>query len=126
MKRPDRRAQLREAKRAQRRRERRAGLAPVQLRLPRALGAKLLQASHDAGFAGELDRFLDGLLIRVADYPALAELAWNRAEDLMPARDAFGLYERNWRFVDAARLTSGERALIGRLAERYGGGVLNA
>jgi hypothetical protein len=123
---PQRRAQLREAKRAQRRRERRAGLAPVQLRLPRALGAKLLRASHDAGFAAELERFLDDLLIRVADYPTLAELAWNRAEGRIAAREAFGLYERNWRFVDAARLTPSERALIERLAARYGAGLINA
>lgn len=122
----ERRGQLREAKRAQRRRERHAGIAPVQLRLPRALGAKLLQASRSEGFGEELSRFLDELLVRVADYPALADLAWNRAEALIPAHEAFRLYERNWRFVDAARLAPAERALIERLAARYGGGVLNA
>src|SRR5688572_3543295 len=111
---PARREQLRRAKAAQRRRERRAGLAVVQLRLPRAVAAKLSRASRDERFAEELARFLDEALIPIADYPALADIAWNRAEPLIPAREAFGLYERNWRFVDQARLELRERALIER------------
>jgi hypothetical protein len=121
-----RRAQLREAKRAQRRRERRAGIAPVQLRLPRELGAKLLSASRQPGFNADLERFLDEALINVADYPGLRSIMWSRRDARIPAREAFQLYERNWRFIDVARLSAAERALIDRLVARYGGGLLNA
>jgi hypothetical protein len=124
---PDRRRiQLREAKRAQRRRERRAGLAPVQLRLPRALGAKLLLASRNPGFAEDLACFLDEVLVPVADYPALKSLMWSRRDACIPAREAFQLYERNWRLVQGERLNDAERSLIERLAARYGRGLLNA
>lgn len=59
------------------------------------------------------------------DFPELKSLAWNR--DLaraMPAREAFALYERNWRFVDTGRLTEREVQLIRDLAATYGNGVL--
>jgi hypothetical protein len=36
------------------------------------------------------------------------------------------LYERNWRFVDPGRLDERERALIERLAQRFGAGVIHA
>ena len=65
-------------------------------------------------------------MIDARDYPELALLCWNRADRFLPAREAFALYERNWRFVDEARLSPRERALIDRLALRYGNGVLNA
>jgi hypothetical protein len=122
----ERRRRQREAKRAQRRRERRAGLALVQLRLPRGLAAQLLHAARGPGFSAELERFLGELLIPVREYPQLAQLAWNRRDPVMRAEEAFRLYEANWRFVDAARLAPSERALIKRLAARYGAGLLNA
>lgn len=121
---PARREQLRVAKQAQRKRERRSGLAHVQLRLPRALAQKLTAAARQEGFTALLARALDEALVHIADYPALAEIAWNRSEPWIPAQDALGLYERNWRFVDASRLEPRERALIERLSARYGGGPL--
>jgi len=68
---------------------------------------------------------LDRMLVRVADYPQLRDLAWNRSDQLIPAREAFALYERNWRFVEANRLDEAERALIERLKAQFGSGVIN-
>jgi len=123
---PARREQLRLAKRAQRERERKSGLALVQLRLPLALARKLTAGARQEGFEEALDRALDETLVRIDDYPALSELAWNRADRWIPARDALRTYERNWRFVDTAKLLPGERALIERLSARFGGGPLDA
>ena len=121
-----RREQLRLAKRAQRERERKSGLALVQLRLPAALARKLTAAARQEGFEAALDLALDETLVRIDEFPALAELAWNRADKWIAARDALRMYERNWRFVDAARLVPRERALIERLSARFGGGPLDA
>jgi hypothetical protein len=122
----DRAEQLRHAKRKQRARERAAGLANVQLRLPGPVAAKLSAAARTAGFPEALDALLDQIVIRLADYPALRDIAWNRADEYVPAREAFGLYERNWRFVDPGGLGDRERALIQWLAQRYGVGLIHA
>jgi hypothetical protein len=114
--------QLRRAKRAQRQRERAAGLVHVGLTLPRAQAQKLRVAAADPAFTGMLDE----LVVRVDDYAALREIAWNRVDELILAREALALYERNWRFVNPARLDDRERALIARLTARFGGGVLHA
>jgi len=121
-----RREQLRLAKRAQRSRERQSGLALVQLRVPAALARKLTAAARQEGFEEALDRALDEVLVHIDDFPALAELAWNRTDRWIAARDALRLYERNWRFVDAGRLDPRERNLIERLSARFGGGPLDA
>ena len=64
-------------------------------------------------------------MVTPADHPELARLAWNRDLALpIPARDAFGLYEANWRHIDAAALTNAERRLVQDLADQYGGGHL--
>lgn len=118
--------QLRRAKRAQRDRERRAGLVNVQLVLPGQTAAKLAIARRAADFPDLLDEALDQLLVRLRDYPQLGDLAWNRTDEYIPAKEAFQLYERNWRFVEPDRLEPEERALIERLKARFGGGVINA
>jgi hypothetical protein len=120
-----RREQLREAKRAQRSRERERGIRPVQLRLPADRAEKLRIATNAANFERALDRFLDEMIVDVHAWPVLRELAWNRADHYIPADQALGIYERNWRFVDPRRLGAPERALIERLKERFGRGVLN-
>jgi len=63
--------------------------------------------------------------IRLADYPQLQRLAWqlHGVEDLSP-QEALSLYERNWRHVDASRLTMKEIALVHALATALGGGRL--
>ena len=68
---------------------------------------------------------LDLLLVRISDYSQLQDLAWNRSGDLIPAKEAFSLYERNWRFIDVGRLDENERALIERLKTEFGNRVIN-
>lgn len=58
-------------------------------------------------------------------YPGLRDLCWSRTGRYLRAREAFALYERNWRFIDPAALTERERDLIRRLAEAFGEGLLN-
>ena len=63
--------------------------------------------------------------IRLVDHPQLKKLAWqlHGVESLTPD-EALGLYERNWRHVDAAALDPAERALVTALAAHLGGGRL--
>ncbi|GAA2884382.1 hypothetical protein GGQ99_005123 [Aminobacter niigataensis] len=57
------------------------------------------------------------------DFPELKMLMWNRdCARPMPADEVFALYERNWRFVDRARLTAEETLLIAELTEEFGHG----
>jgi hypothetical protein len=118
--------QLRAAKRAHRLREREAGMAEVQLRLPREDAERLRTAARSARFRETLGAFLDEAVLDLHRWPALRELAWNRAHRWIAAEEAFALYERNWRFVDRERLTREEASLVDRLKDRFGGGILNA
>lgn len=119
--------QLRLAKRAQRARDRAQGLEVVQLRLPSARARLLRTAARRPGFQEKFTEFLSGEVVRIADYPMLRRLLWTgRRRELVPAEEAFRVYERNWRFVNPARLDAAELALIARLKERYGKGLLNA
>ncbi len=63
--------------------------------------------------------------IRLADYPALARLAWHAPglTELTPA-EALSLYERNWRHLDHHRLSPGEQALLAQLVNEIGKGHL--
>ncbi len=117
--------QLRIAKRMQRQRDRDAGLALCQVKLPEKAAQRLRQALAIPGFDAELQQFLDEAIVETRKFPNLKLLCWNRAAPFLTGRDAFGLYERNWRFVDTKNMPDDERALIRRLAERYGRGVLN-
>lgn len=56
--------------------------------------------------------------IQLNQFPQLRLIACNM-------RVAFGIYERNWRFVEQAQLLTHERALIARPAIAFGAGVLN-
>jgi hypothetical protein len=117
--------QVRAAKQAQRRRQRAAGIAVVELRLPLAQASRLRAAAATPVFGKALDDMLREVVIDIDRWPKLRELAWNRALRFIPAADALSLYERNWRFVDPEELTSAEADLIERLKSRYGAGVLN-
>jgi hypothetical protein len=117
--------QLRRAKHKQRARQRAAGVVNVQLALPKDLAERLRVALRSPDMMPALESLLDRQVIRFADYPQLRDIAWNRADVFVSAREAFQLYERNWRFIDVARLDDGERALIDRLADEYGNGVIN-
>lgn len=64
-------------------------------------------------------------MVRLADFPQLRLLAWNRPdEEFLDEHEALVIYEAHWRFVDEARLTGAERALIERLVTQFGNGVL--
>jgi hypothetical protein len=118
--------QLRIAKRAQRERQRRADLVAVQLVLPKRTAEKLAAARRAANFPHRLEAALDRFLVRVADYPQLQDLAWNRVDRFIPADEALKLYERNWRFIDVPRLEERERLLIEQLKAECGNGEINA
>lgn len=63
--------------------------------------------------------------IRLADYPMLREVAWStdpRAE--LTPREAFALYERNWRHIDQGAMSRRERDLVEHLTKTEGNGVL--
>lgn len=117
---------MRVAKRAQRARQRRSELVEVQLQLPKNVAEKLRVARRAPNFVDRLDAALEGFLVRLADYPQLRDLAWNRVDPFISVEEAFQLYERNWRFVDAARLDERERLLIERLKAECGNGEINA
>lgn len=116
----DRATQLREAKRRQRARQRRAGIVAVQLELPVAQAERLRAARQAPGFRRALDAFLDAAVVDLHAWPGLRELAWNRRDRWIPADEALALYERNRRFLDEATLGRDERDLIARLRGRRG------
>jgi hypothetical protein len=118
--------QLRLAKRAQRARQRAANLVEIQLKLPKPVATKLAAARRAPDFTSQLEAALDSLVVRIGDYPQLHDLAWNRIDEFIPAREAFQLYERNWRFIAHERLEEGERHLIERLKAQFGNGEINA
>jgi len=120
-----RREQLRLAKRAQRARERAAGMMAVPLKLAARDAERMRAAMARPEFAHRLRGLLDDALVEIAAYENLAALCWNRRDRYLGAEEAFRLYERNWRLVDQRRMKPAERALIERLAARYGNGVLN-
>ena len=120
-----RREQLRLAKRRQRERDRTRGITAVELRLPEPQALMLRAATASPGFPAELERFLGEHVVDVEAWPVLRELAWNRADRYIPAEQALGIYERNWRFVDPAAMLPEETALLDRLKARYGAGLLN-
>jgi transcriptional regulator with XRE-family HTH domain len=64
-------------------------------------------------------------VVRLDDYPQLAQIGWNRAVREITGEDALALYEANWRFIDQDKLIAPERTLLDRLVKKYGHGVLN-
>ena len=64
--------------------------------------------------------------VDVTPYPSLKLLCWNLATPRITRRDAFAIYERNWRWIDNASTPAHERAFIDSLAEEFGGGLINA
>jgi hypothetical protein len=64
-------------------------------------------------------------MIKLADYPQLRMLAWNRPADACLDEDeAFSLYEANWRFMDQDSMQPAEMVLLQRLIQAYGAGLL--
>ena len=66
----------------------------------------------------------DDVTVRIADYPNLELLCWNRRAPYVTRREAFALYERNWRFVDfLCAERDGYRALRNEVTGRSLGGM---
>lgn len=63
-------------------------------------------------------------VVRLADYPQLEQIAWHRHGEMLTEREAFALYERNWRHIDQSRLEPAERDFIAFLVKRYGNGAM--
>lgn len=64
-------------------------------------------------------------MIRLSDFPQLRMLAWNRpAEVEVDEAEALALYEANWRFVEPETLNEAEVALLRRLVQEQGAGLL--
>ena len=64
--------------------------------------------------------------IPLAEYPQLRQLAWHLSGQVthLSPEDAFALYERQWRHVDAAAMSVHETALLAALTASVGRGVL--
>jgi len=59
--------------------------------------------------------------IRLADYPQLEKLAWHvRGAEVLSAREAMDIYERNQRHLDLDAMTPGEEQLIDDLRKAFG------
>ncbi|MCD9027032.1 helix-turn-helix domain-containing protein [Luteimonas sp. BDR2-5] len=64
--------------------------------------------------------------VQPAGYPQLRRLLWNQPGiDTLDERDALALYERYWDLVDVEQMDDDERALLDRLVQLYGKGVLH-
>ncbi len=82
--------------------------------------AKRQRENRDAGSSG-----IQGM-VRVADFPTLKLLCWSAEAPCITRRNAFALYERNWRWFDVAGVPEHERELIDDLAREFGRGLINA
>lgn len=79
-----------------------------------------MRMMHNGCMKAAADTFVIG------EFPQLRLIAWNRnPHDTITGEEAFGLYERNWRFVDEAAMSPRERAVVKRLMRRYGCGILH-
>lgn len=120
-----RRLQLRLAKREQRLRQRREGLVPCQVVVPKSLAASLREVAKRPDLTEQLRAWLTLEAIEVAAWPQLSLLCWGRHDQWISGADALATYERNWRFVAPDRLTAAEENLIRGLVERHGKGAFN-
>jgi hypothetical protein len=63
--------------------------------------------------------------IKLTEYPQLKQLAWHiHGLDALTPIEAFGIYDRNWRHLDATRLTPLEKSLIDALKRADAAGEL--
>jgi hypothetical protein len=69
---------------------------------------------------------METLQIIPENYPELRLICWHSDPGKpISEAEAFGLYERNWRYVHHAHLSEEEAALIEYLKRQYGNGVIN-
>ena len=63
--------------------------------------------------------------IKFTEYPQLKQLAWHiHGLDALTPIEAFGIYDRNWRHLDATSLTPLEKSLIDALKRADAAGEL--
>ena len=63
--------------------------------------------------------------IKLTEYPQLKQLAWHiQGLDALTPIEAFGIYDRNWRHLDATSLTPLEKSLIDALKRADAAGEL--
>jgi transcriptional regulator with XRE-family HTH domain len=63
--------------------------------------------------------------IKLTEYPQLKQLAWHiHGLDALTPIEAFGIYDRNWRHLDATSLTPLEKCLIDALKRADAAGEL--
>jgi transcriptional regulator with XRE-family HTH domain len=64
--------------------------------------------------------------IQLAKFPVLKELAWhlNHATRALTPKEAFSLYERNWRHANLDQMTPEEKRLVDALRRTEGKGVM--
>ena len=63
--------------------------------------------------------------IKLTEYPQLKQLAWHiHGLDALTPIEAFGIYDRNWRHLDATSLTPKEKFLIYALNQADAAGEL--
>ena len=117
--------QLRQAKRRQREKDRAAGLVLYQLKLPAHLLDKVKKGLSDEWFTEKFCSLLKHEIIVIEDFPGLKLLCWNLQTKLLTRKEAFELYERNWRHLELNALTARENQFIDELKIEYGRGVLN-
>lgn len=61
--------------------------------------------------------------IRLTDYPQLRQLAWQlQGVETVSPKEAWDIYERNWRHLDETALLVSEQQLIDALRVAFGGG----
>lgn len=89
-----------------------------------ALGMRLLAIEADAELSPSSTDDKAGWIpvrVRLADYPELKQLAWQvQGVDELTPREALGIYERNWRYLDEVALLPLERNLIDALRLAFG------
>jgi transcriptional regulator with XRE-family HTH domain len=89
-----------------------------------ALGMELGVTGHSGSLSNAETQDKPGWIparIKLEDYPQLKYLAWQvqGTNELKPA-EALGIYERNWRHVEASALEPQERNLIEALRLAFG------
>ena len=117
--------QLRNAKQRQRYRDNANGLGLYQIKLPTRHIEKLKAGMKDEAFVSRLVDFIGAEVIDVRVYPTLKLLCWNRDQLFISRKEAFQIYEGNWRHVVESNMDKREIDLLATLKNEFGRGVIN-
>ena len=117
--------QLSSAKQRQRDRDKADGFGLYQIKLPARLVEKLKTGMKDETFVTRLVDFIDKEIVDVREYPTLKLLCWNRDQSFISRKEAFQVYEGNWRHVIENEMDQGELDLLAALKNEFGQGVIN-